>query len=204
MGMMIRLALAALALAVAVLGPLAAQAVTVTWATDAKWSGGGPVDAALGAPDARSGRRGSIDLGRGGMALFEFGGAFSGSAFIREAGRHGAGWSGGFSWTSAEIYVSPDRMGAAGFETFLKVGGAGGFLAPLGTRIELPPGIYRTLALVDSGRSRPSGGFRVDAVGVSQVAAIPLPMTASLVAAGIAGLVLVGSRRRRALAEEDA
>ncbi len=65
MGMTIRLALAALALALAVLGPLAAQAVTVTWATDAKRSGGGPADAKPVAPDARAGSSRPLASGRG-------------------------------------------------------------------------------------------------------------------------------------------
>jgi hypothetical protein len=154
MGMTIRLALAALALALAVLGPLAAQAVTVTWATDAKRSGGGPADAKPVAPDARAGSSRPLALGRGGVALFDF-------------------------------------------------GDAGGILAPRGSRIELSSGLYRTLAGVDTSRRWRSEGFRVDAAGVSQVAAIPLPMTASLMAASIFGLAIVGRRRQRVVQSID-
>ena len=203
MGMTIRLVLAALALALAVLGPLAAQAVTVTWATDARWSGGGSADAALGAPDARSGSSGSLALGPGGVALFDFGGAFSGSAFIREAGWPLSRWSRRYGRTTAAIYVSPDRMDFGVFDNFLKVGDVGGFLAPLGTRIELPDGLYRTLGIVDTSRSWRNVGYRVDAVGVSQVAAIPLPMTAAMMAAGLAGLAFVGRRRKRAAVKSE-
>ena len=137
MGMTIRLALAALALALAVLGPLAAQAVTVTWATDAKRSGGGPADAKPVAPDARAGSSRPLALGRGGVAFFDFGVAFSGSAFIREAGWPGAASSGGFDRRSADMHVSPVRISVAGFGAFLRPGDAGGFLAPRGPRIEL-------------------------------------------------------------------
>jgi len=204
MGVTIRLALAALALALAVLGPMAAQAVTVTWATHASWSGAGSADAALGAPDARSGRSGLLALGPGGVALFDFGGAFSGSAFVREAGLPFSRWSRRLGRTTADVYVSMDRLDSAVFKSFVKVGDVGGLRAPLDTRIELPDGLYRTLAIVDTSRSWRSGGYRVDAVGVSQVAAIPLPMTAAMMAAGLAGLAFVGRRRRRAAAKADA
>ena len=203
MGMTIRLALAALALALAVLGPLAAQAVTLTWATDAKRSGGGPADAKPVAPDARAGSSRPLASGRGGVALFDIVGAFSGPAFIREAGWPGAASSGGYDRRSADICVSPARMGVAGFGTLLKLGDAGGFLAPRGTRIELSSGLYRTLAGVDTSRRWRSEGFRVDAAGVSQVAAIPLPMTASLMAAGIFGLAIVGRRRQSVVQSID-
>jgi hypothetical protein len=94
--------------------------------------------------------------------------------------------------------------GSARRESFLKVADAGGFLAPLRTRLDLPPGLYRTLAVADSGRRWRNEGFRIDAVGVSEVAAIPLPLSASLMVAGLFGLAVVGRRRGAAGAKRAA
>lgn len=181
------------AVAAAALIGSAAQATTL-YATSVNWANNGTVGSSndrdnplnsLGAPDGKF-----MSLGLGGKADFAFGQTFTGPGASYE-----------ITFGNRAGYV--ERA-----EVFAGIGGSGGSFTKVGDIDNASAlgfvfdftGIFDTLRLVDtspnvSGRD----GYDVDAVGVTMLpnpgtTPVPLPASALLLGAGVAGL---GALRRR-------
>lgn len=175
------------------------------YATDVVWSGGGvsdgvasgrrsDIDNALGAPDEAF-----LSLGSGGWAVLSFGVEFSGPARLWEITWNcrvaSSGYCAGYV-ENAEILTASSFNGAdlAGFvsQGAMKNGeGQGGGV------FSLTGGPFRYIALRDFGSV--GDGFEIDAVQVNAApasSAVPLPLSAAMLAAGVAGVAAVGRRRR--------
>lgn len=178
------------AAATAMLIGSAAQAATI-YATGVDWSNNGTVGSsndrnnplnALGEPDGMF-----LSLGLGGQADFTFGQSFTGPG---ESYEITFGNRAGY-FESAEVFA-----GVGG--SFSKIGdidnaSAAGFVFNFA-------GVFDTLRLVDTSPNVAGrDGYDVDAVGVTSVpnpgaTPVPLPASALLLGAGVAGL---GALRRR-------
>lgn len=149
---------------------------------------------------------GFFALGKGGVAVFGFGGAFSGEISIFEmsygcAGPEGGGsaycagyhefadvyaWGGDYSAFDGEFGLA--ELNAIGFTKIGEVYNGDGRTEG-GAKVTTN-GVYRWLALVDT--SATSDGFDVDAISVTTV---PAPAALALLISALGGLGLL--RRRR-------
>jgi hypothetical protein len=195
-------------LAALALTPFAASAAPLTYADDMFWSGGGVVDGivspgvrtdldnALGAPDGNF-----LSLGLGGFGVFSFGTLFQTTSNVFEVTFNCSTPGAGLCSTHkerVEVLTSMSFNGTdlTGFvsQGFVDNGDAQG---GTGAVTAIVGGPFAFLALLDVS---PIGGgsldgFDVDAVGVQ---AVPVPAAVVLLGSAIAGLGLLGRRRKAA------